>query len=101
MLFVGLLLLAGALIRDGGAVMRKAGPLIYPALFLLVAYSLSAGNAGTAFRYRTHVLGLLLCLVVVMRDQRAEIRADAESARSPRPPSPASRAGRVRPGVAT
>ena len=74
-LFVGLLLLIAALVQNGGAVMRRAGPLVYPALFLLVAYSLSAGNAGTAFRYRTHVVAMLLCLLLVLRQQRSETLA--------------------------
>ena len=39
------------------------------ALFLLVAYSLSAGNAGTAFRYRIHVVGILMCFLLVLRQQ--------------------------------
>jgi hypothetical protein len=55
-----------AVLRDGRGVMRRAAPLIYPAAFMLVAYSLSAGNAGTAYRYRTHLVGILLCLVVVL-----------------------------------
>lgn len=71
-MFIGLILLAHALSRNGGAIMRRAAPLIYPTLFLLVAYSLSAGNAGTAFRYRTHIVGMLLCLLVVMREERTE-----------------------------
>ena len=82
-MFVGLLLLLAALLQNGGAVMRRAGPLVYPALFLLVAYSLSAGNAGTAFRYRTHVVGLLLCLLLVLREQRSEHLAGV--GRPPRP----------------
>jgi hypothetical protein len=77
-MFVGLLLLIGALFQNGGAVMARAGPLVYPALLLLVAYSLSAGNAGTAFRYRTHVVGLMLCLLLVLRQQRSEARAVVE-----------------------
>lgn len=51
---------------------------IVPALYLLggliVAYSLSAGNAGTGFRYRTHVVVLLAAvacaLVVAAQRQR-------------------------------
>ncbi len=75
-MLVGLLLLIAALLQNGGAVMRRAAPLVYPVFFLLVAYSLSAGNAGTAFRYRTHVVGLMLCLLLVLRQQRAEAQAD-------------------------
>jgi hypothetical protein len=71
-MFVGLILLAAALVQNGRSIMRRAGPLIYPILFLLVAYSLSAGNAGTAFRYRTHVVALLVALLVVLRSHRLE-----------------------------
>jgi hypothetical protein len=69
-LFVGLILLFAQLIRNGKVVMKRAGPLVYPALFLLVAYSLSAGNAGTAFRYRTHIVAFLVAVLVVLREER-------------------------------
>jgi hypothetical protein len=36
-------------------------------MFLLVAYSLSAGNAGTGFRYRTHIVTLSLAMLIVLR----------------------------------
>jgi len=65
-----LALLAQALARDHRAIMQRAAPLVYPALFMLTAYALSAGNAGTAFRYRTHVVGLAVCLLVVLRVHR-------------------------------
>jgi hypothetical protein len=71
-LFVGLILLIAALVRNGKVVMKRAGPLVYPAFFLLVAYSLSAGNAGTAFRYRTHVVAFLVAILVVLREERRE-----------------------------
>jgi hypothetical protein len=76
-LFVGLIMLASALVRNGSTIMRRAGPLVYPALFLLAAYALSAGNAGTAFRYRTHLVAFLLALIVVLRQQRSEEQAAA------------------------
>ena len=82
--FVGLLLVIAAMFQNGGAVMRRAGPLVYPAVFLLVAYSLSAGNAGTAFRYRTHFVAMLLCLLLVLRQQRAEVQAAEAGAASAR-----------------
>jgi len=47
--------------------MTRAGPLIYVALFMLMAYSLSAGNAGTAFRYRTQIIALFICIIVALR----------------------------------
>jgi hypothetical protein len=68
--YVLLAFLIVALLGSRGHIMSRAGPLIYTNFFLLVAYSLSAGNAGTAFRYRTHIVALTLCLVVVLRFAR-------------------------------
>jgi hypothetical protein len=59
--------LALELWRARGQIMQRAGPLIYVGFFLLIAYSLSAGNAGTAFRYRMHVVALAVCALVVLR----------------------------------
>lgn len=92
-MFVGLIMLVGALLQNGGAVMRRAGPLVYPALFLLIAYSLSAGNAGTAFRYRAHVVALLLCLLLVLRQQRFETQASVRPTPGYRSRSPAPTTG--------
>src|SRR4051794_39901079 len=74
-MFVGLIFLAAALLTNGKEIMRRAGPLVYPALFLLIAYSISAGNAGTAFRYRTHLVAFLVAVLVVLRTARQERRA--------------------------
>jgi hypothetical protein len=63
-------LLALELWRARGHIMDRAGPLVYVGFFTLIAYSLSAGNAGTAFRYRTHVVVLVVCLLVVLRELR-------------------------------
>jgi hypothetical protein len=46
-----------------------AAPLIYPLFFLLIAYSLSVGNAGTGFRYRSQLVVLMLATVVVLRER--------------------------------
>src|SRR5262249_18992565 len=43
----GLLLLFGYAWRSRGQVLRLTAPVLYPLLFLLVAYALAAGNAGT------------------------------------------------------
>lgn len=71
-LFLGFLALFGTLMRDGRKLFRRAGPLIYPLVFLTAAYSLSAGNAGTAFRYRTHLVAFLFALVCTLRETRAQ-----------------------------
>jgi hypothetical protein len=67
-----LALLAVALARNRRAIMPVAAPLVYPALFMLVAYSISAGNAGTAYRYRTHLVSLALCLIIVLLARRRQ-----------------------------
>ena len=85
MFLVGaLVLLISALMNNGRAIMQRAGPLIYPLLFLLVAYSLSAGNAGTAYRYRTHLVALLVGVICVLR-----------ASRSPQPTGVAAHRGRL------
>jgi hypothetical protein len=61
-----LALLAIAIARNRRQIMELGGPLVYPAAFMLVAYAISAGNAGTAYRYRTHLVGLAVCLVTVL-----------------------------------
>lgn len=81
-LFTGLTLLFWTMMQTGGAIFRRAGPLVYPALLLLVAYSLSAGNAGTAYRYRTHVLAFIVALLVILREQRLASR-DADLVHAP------------------
>ena len=50
--------------------MKRAGPFIYALFCLLIAYSLSAGNAGTAFRYRTHLVALAVCVAVALYSTR-------------------------------
>jgi hypothetical protein len=79
-LFATLAMLLVTLWKRGGRLMARAGPLIYPTLFLTMAYSLSAGNAGTGFRYRTHILAFLVALVVVLRLDLAEREAGEENA---------------------
>jgi hypothetical protein len=65
-------LLAQAAWQRRGRVMDRAGPLVYVALGQLVAYALTVGNAGTGFRYRTHLVALGICLFMTLREQPAE-----------------------------
>lgn len=58
-----------------GQVFPRAAPLLYPAMFMLVAYSLSAGNAGTGFRYRSHLVTLGLAALVLLREHVVLARA--------------------------
>jgi hypothetical protein len=79
--WAGLLLLIRYAWRNRGQVFPRGAPLLYPLLFLLVAYALSAGNAGTGFRYRTHLVTLGLALTVVLREhaRRAHVASGVES----------------------
>jgi len=64
-----------------GQVMARIAPLLYPLLFLLMAYSLSAGNAGTAFRYRSHLVTLVVAIMAILREtvlSRARSSATAQ-----------------------
>jgi hypothetical protein len=67
-----LALLAAAIARHRRTIMQQAGPLVYPAAFMLVAYALSAGNAGTAYRYRTHIVAMAVCLIIVLLAHRRQ-----------------------------
>ena len=67
-----LALLAMAIARNRKEIMNLAGPFFFTAGFMLVAYALSAGNAGTAYRYRTHLVGLAVCLVAVLLANRRQ-----------------------------
>jgi hypothetical protein len=62
--------------QSRGKIFARAGPVLYPLLFLLVAYALAAGNAGTGFRYRTHLVTLAIAAVAILRDQALFVRAE-------------------------
>jgi hypothetical protein len=67
--------------RNRGQVLAVAAPFIFPAFFLLLAYALSVGNAGTGFRYRTHLVLLGLATLVVLREhalRRDSSKSDEE-----------------------
>lgn len=70
-----LYLLAREFWRSRGSIMTRAGPLIYVGIAVLIAYSLSAGNAGTAFRYRTHIVSFALCVLVTLWVSRTNAEA--------------------------
>jgi hypothetical protein len=55
--------------------LRLVAPLLYPFVFLLVAYSLSAGNAGTGFRYRSHLVLLGAGMLIILREHLLAERA--------------------------
>jgi hypothetical protein len=68
--------------RNRGQVLAVAAPFIFPAFFLLLAYALSVGNAGTGFRYRTHLVLLGLATLVVLREHALR-RDSSESDEQP------------------
>ncbi len=74
-----------------GQILLRAAPVLYPLLFLLVAYSLSVGNAGTGFRYRSHLVTLGIAALVILREHVLLARAHAMSP----DPSPAGARGKT------
>ena len=66
--FTALVLLWRYARRNRGRIFAVAAPFLFPAFVLVVAYALSVGNAGTGFRYRTHLVLLGLATLVVLRE---------------------------------
>jgi hypothetical protein len=64
-------------------------------LFLLVAYSLSVGNAGTGFRYRTHLVTLAVGAMAILRQHVIEQRAEKQAAAADEASRPAAMATQV------
>lgn len=65
-----------------GRILPRAGPILYLLLFLVFAYSLSAGNAGTGFRYRTHLITLAVAAMVILREEAVLARARRAAAKA-------------------
>lgn len=82
--------------RNRARVVALTAPVLYPLLFLLIAYALSVGNAGTGFRYRTHLVMLGVAMLAVLREhalaRASTAQVDMESAAEPQ----AARVGRGR-----
>ncbi|MGI8730446.1 MAG: hypothetical protein ACR2LK_10735 [Solirubrobacteraceae bacterium] len=79
----GLVMLLSYAWRARGRIFAMVGPILYPLMFLLMAYSLSAGNAGTGFRYRTHIITLSLAMLLILRSEVLDRRARAARAVPP------------------
>lgn len=66
-----LLMLARYAWRARGAILKLTPPFLYPTMTVMIAFSLSDGNAGTGFRYRADLIapsiGLLAILWAVSR----------------------------------
>lgn len=76
--------------RNRGQVIAVAAPFIYPVVFLTFAYALSVGNAGTGFRYRTHLVLLALAILVVLREhalRKAERAVQDAAGNAAQPPA--------------
>jgi hypothetical protein len=58
------------LLRQPRDALRRLAPLLYVLAAVVVAYALSTGNAGTGFRYRTHVLAILLVVSCALLPER-------------------------------
>lgn len=68
--YVVLIMLIRYMWINRGSVFGRAGPLLYPLLFEMIAYSLTVGNAGTGFRYRSHLVTLGIAALAVLRERR-------------------------------
>jgi hypothetical protein len=79
-----LALLVRYALRVRGRLLTLAGPLLYPMIFLMLAYALSVGNAGTGFRYRTHLITLAIGTLMLLRER---VRADSGSPAAARAPA--------------
>jgi hypothetical protein len=69
--------------RTRGRVLAVTAPVLYPVLALLAAYALSVGNAGTGFRYRTHLVLLGLTVLIVLREHALRDDAATSAGRAP------------------
>jgi hypothetical protein len=79
-----LVLLIMAAVRRRGEALSLTGPILYPMFFLLMAYALSAGNAGTGFRYRTHIVLLAVAVLCALREGVVPARQAAPEPAMPR-----------------
>lgn len=80
--------------RRRGHIVARAGPLLYIAALMLIGYALSAGNAGTAYRYRMHVVQVAACIAMItLRPQGLPLQSQvmAAAARVRGRPVPAAR----------
>jgi hypothetical protein len=73
-----------------GEVVRRTAPILYPFFFLMIAYALAVGNAGTGYRYRTHLVALALTALVVLRSVAQERAAAREQEMAVEPAKPSS-----------
>jgi hypothetical protein len=78
-------LLILAAIRRRRELITLTGPILYPMLFLLMAYALSAGNAGTGFRYRTHIVLLAVAALCALREGVVPAKQPAQELAAPPP----------------
>jgi hypothetical protein len=65
--------------QSRGAIFSRAGPVLIPLLLLTIAYALSVGNAGTGFRYRTHLTTLAIAAMVILREVVVRKRVESRT----------------------
>jgi hypothetical protein len=73
--YLVLLLLIRSMWIVRGTIFGRAGPFLYPLLFSTIAYAVTVGNAGTGFRYRSHLVTLAICAMAIMREAAREKQA--------------------------
>jgi len=61
-----ILLLVRYMWLSRGHIFERAGPFLYILLTQLIAYSLTVGNAGTGFRYRSHLTTLAIATLAIL-----------------------------------
>jgi hypothetical protein len=83
-----LLFLLQAIASCLGQILRRGAPFVYPGLFLLAAYAVSTGNAGTSYRHRAQLVAVGVCLTLILRHakrSRNTVSAEASPGRAPDP----------------
>jgi hypothetical protein len=62
--------------RDWRGLFKRAGPILYLIFAVLICYALSTSNAGTGFRYRTHLVVFLAAAAATVLAPRWPALAD-------------------------
>lgn len=95
---IALFSVATSFVRSRGVIMARAGPLLYVGGALILAYSVTAGNAGTAFRLRENVTAVLICTACALRPRHEEKPAKLTREQLPRAAHAGKRPSAAAPG---
>jgi len=74
-----ILLLVRYMWLSRGHIFERAGPFLYILLTQMIAYSLTVGNAGTGFRYRSHLTMLAIAALAILRSRVREQRPSLQT----------------------